>query len=96
MKKAHWFGFIAAFCMVVTGLLLRNVLHVLDIVLVIAGISLFLFSLLLLGIRQSPRCPHCGTVVYRGLPALLQQRGGMLPCRKCGVPVCVDHSAKRK
>lgn len=95
MKKAYWIGFSAAVCMAVTGLLLRNTFHVLDILLVITGICLFLLAFGCFAVHRAPKCPHCGTTIYRGFPTLLKQKDGMIPCRRCGILVCVNHAARK-
>lgn len=96
MKKAHWICYATALGFCLAGILLRERLNVLDIVLVCLGVALFLLGFLLHSTSKAQRCPNCNAVIYRGhIRTVLRQKDGLFPCERCTALVCVDYSHRK-
>ena len=93
MKKAYIAGYILSVCFCVTGIVFRDRLNVLDILLVFLGVALFLFTFSRHCFSKAQRCPNCGAMIYRGhIRMIIRQQNGTVQCEKCGALVCVNHS----
>lgn len=93
MKKSCLTAYAAALCMIVLGLILRDVLRVIGLVMVICGIVLFLSALAYLAYQNARRCPHCGAAFDPRIAAL-QKRDNMIRCWRCDMIVRLDPPGK--
>ena len=97
MKSLYWIGYALSVCLCTAGILLKNRLNILDIVFVISGIALLLFTFAMHSIRKAQRCPNCNSLIYKGhiRSFTRQQSDGVVPCENCGILVRVNHLKHR-
>lgn len=96
MKKEHIICLVLSVCFIAVGIVFRAVLNVLDIILVLLGVGLFLFSFLRLCISKALRCPNCSAIIHSGhIRTIARQKDGIIQCEKCGSLVTVDYSCRK-
>ena len=95
MKIRYLILYLLSAILCVTGILLRSRLNVLDVVFAVIGIALFLVTFARHSISLAPRCPNCGTILYRGhIRTMRRQENGIVTCEACGS--LVDLNLPRK
>ena len=82
MKRHVANSIIALFCIIV-GVLIRDIVKLLSIVLIFIGIALLLVTFISLGKTYADKCPRCGTVLYRGPRMYREKRDGIIRCPRC-------------
>ena len=93
MKKAYIVGYILSACFCMTGIVFRDRLNVLDMILVLLGIALFLFAFARHCISKALRCPNCNATIHTGhIRTITGQQDGTIQCEKCGTLVRVGRS----
>ncbi len=97
MKKEHIICFVLSVCFVAVGIVFRAVLNVLDIILVLLGVSLFLITFWRVCVSKAPRCPNCSAIIHSGhIRTIARQKDGIIQCEKCGSLVRVKALDQKK
>ena len=93
MKKAYIMGYIVSVCFCVVGIVFRERLNILDVILVLLGVAVFLFTFARHCFSKALRCPNCNATIHTGhIRTISRQQDGTIQCEKCGALVRVDYS----
>jgi len=93
VRKGYWACYALSFCLLLSGIIFRDRLILLDKVFVLLGAGLFLLVFVRHCVSRAPRCPNCNAVIFSGhIRTIARQKDGRVPCEKCGSLVRVKHS----
>ena len=93
MKKHIWIWYILSVLLCAAGIMWEDRLGKLDIVFILLGIGLLLFTVVRHCVGMAPRCPNCNAVIPAGHKrTMARQIDGVVPCESCGTLVRIRYS----